>query len=498
MSARPARHERSLSRIRSRRGKRTGDPRTARRRRPRAQGHLPVSQRAGPQRRSLQWDILRLWQKIGAASTTSPTSRSRASASTPGAATTRSSASTATCSRTRITTAIRAPTASWKRLASVSAERIYAITGIQFLNFNTLFQLYAACSADAAAHRRRARVRHDSRSAQLLAHRPSSRAEYTIATTTQIVDARTRTWATGLLVGLDPADALLPRLVEPGTVVGAGSARRLRLAGRHARGRAGLSRHRIGLRGGLRRRPQARSSARARGRCSARRCRAGRSRARARELNFTNEGGVCGTTRLLKNIGGLWLLQACRRPLGRSRPAGFSYDDLLAAARDDGTRSGRSSIRTTAGSSTARHAVGHRRLLPADGSAGAGRAAGVRARDSREPRVQVPRRPRVARGADRHAATRRSGSSAADRATGCSISSPRTRPAAPCSPGRSKRPRSATSRCRCSRPARWARSPRRERSSNGRSRSSDSIRSRPIAGTQHYARFQEYVEVMCV
>ena len=28
---------------------------------------------------------------------------------------------------------------------------------------------------------------------------------------------------------------------------------------------------------------------------------------RALELDFTNEGGVCGTTRLLKNIGGLWL-----------------------------------------------------------------------------------------------------------------------------------------------------------------------------------------------
>jgi rhamnulokinase len=31
------------------------------------------------------------------------------------------------------------------------------------------------------------------------------------------------------------------------------------------------------------------------------------------ELNFTNEGGVAGTTRLLKNITGLWLLQECRR-----------------------------------------------------------------------------------------------------------------------------------------------------------------------------------------
>ena len=34
---------------------------------------------------------------------------------------------------------------------------------------------------------------------------------------------------------------------------------------------------------------------------------------RCRELNFTNEGGVGGTTRLLKNIGGLWLVQECRR-----------------------------------------------------------------------------------------------------------------------------------------------------------------------------------------
>ena len=31
------------------------------------------------------------------------------------------------------------------------------------------------------------------------------------------------------------------------------------------------------------------------------------------ELNFTNEGGVGGTVRLLKNIGGLWLIQECRR-----------------------------------------------------------------------------------------------------------------------------------------------------------------------------------------
>jgi rhamnulokinase len=55
--------------------------------------------------------------------------------------------------------------------------------------------------------------------------------------------------------------------------------------------------------------------------------------ARARDLNFTNEGGVAGTIRLLKNIGGLWLLQACRRSwteAGRS----FEYGELLDSAAD--------------------------------------------------------------------------------------------------------------------------------------------------------------------
>jgi rhamnulokinase len=41
------------------------------------------------------------------------------------------------------------------------------------------------------------------------------------------------------------------------------------------------------------------------------------------ELNFTNEGGVGGTIRLLKNIAGLWLVQECRRVWNR---AGHDWD----------------------------------------------------------------------------------------------------------------------------------------------------------------------------
>lgn len=51
-----------------------------------------------------------------------------------------------------------------------------------------------------------------------------------------------------------------------------------------------------------------------------------------RELNFTNEGGVGDTIRLLKNIAGLWLLQECRR-CWKLEDKQYSWDDLVQAAQ---------------------------------------------------------------------------------------------------------------------------------------------------------------------
>jgi len=45
--------------------------------------------------------------------------------------------------------------------------------------------------------------------------------------------------------------------------------------------------------------------------------------------NFTNEGGVFGTTRFLKNVMGLWLLQECQRSFARNGQS-LEYDALLA------------------------------------------------------------------------------------------------------------------------------------------------------------------------
>ena len=51
------------------------------------------------------------------------------------------------------------------------------------------------------------------------------------------------------------------------------------------------------------------------------------------ELNFTNEGGVQGSTRLLKNLGGLWVFQQIRQALDR-RGEAVSWDAMVAGARN--------------------------------------------------------------------------------------------------------------------------------------------------------------------
>lgn len=216
--------------------------------------------------------------------------------------------------------------------ARVSREQIYAITGIQFLTFNTLYQLYAACRATpklVGAATRFATI------PDLLNFWMTGEltAEYTMATTTQFIAAKTRSWATGLLTDLDIPARLLPALVEPGTLVG--QVRRdvcASLAGTpvvapacHDTGSAVASVFAGGKTAFL-------SS----GTWSllGTELDAPVMTPRARDLNFTNEGGVCGTTRLLKNIGGLWLLQACRRSWAASGHD-LAYDTLLAGAADE-------------------------------------------------------------------------------------------------------------------------------------------------------------------
>ena len=205
----------------------------------------------------------------------------------------------------------------------LSRERIYSITGIQFMQINTLYQLYAACrSTPRLIEAAEAMVTIPDLLNYWLTGNLCS--EYTNATTTQLIDARTRSWATELIAELDLPLRLFRPLVEPGTRIGKlrGGETAVIAPACHdtgsavasismSRESAFLSSGTWSLLGAELREPVMSTQ--------------------ARELNFTNEGGVCGTVRVLKNITGLWLLQACRRCWNQDG----SYDDLLTAASDE-------------------------------------------------------------------------------------------------------------------------------------------------------------------
>lgn len=198
--------------------------------------------------------------------------------------------------------------------ASIGREHIYTTTGIQFLPFNTLYQL--------AAHARQQPGQLEA--AQRLLLMPDlfhcwlsgeQVAEYTNATTTQVLDAQTGHWAAPLLEAARVPEQIMPPLVEPGTILGPalpevkadlGAGVRVALPATHDTGSAVAG---IPVTGG------ANWAYVSSGTWSLVGLELGRPLISSAALaaNFTNEGGVFGTTRFLKNVMGLWLLQSCQR-----------------------------------------------------------------------------------------------------------------------------------------------------------------------------------------
>lgn len=210
---------------------------------------------------------------------------------------------------------------------------IFQYTGIQFMQLNTLYQVFSMVQA------------RDPQlgTADTLLMMPDlfhywltgrKVVEYTIASTTQMLDAQERRWATRLLTELDIPTHMLPPIVPPGTVldqvraevmdeVGLRHAVPVITPGSHDTASAvaavpDLDEHSAYLSSGTWSlmgvevpEPVIND--------------------RALNLNFTNEGGVGNTIRLLKNIAGLWLLQESRRQWQREGHD-YSWDDLLALA----------------------------------------------------------------------------------------------------------------------------------------------------------------------
>jgi sugar (pentulose or hexulose) kinase len=219
-----------------------------------------------------------------------------------------------------------------KAFELIGKREIYENTGLQFLQFNSIYQLLAMRLADSAAL---ARAKNLIFVADLFSYFLCARlyGEYSLASTSQMMDMRTGKWSKEIFEKLSLPIEIMPDVVGPGTVVGklttgvadelncgripviavashdTGSAVAAVPAGHDnwayiSSGTWSL----IGVEV-----PEAVITD------------------KSFEHSFTNEGGVEGTIRLLKNIMGLWLVQECRRQW-QKEGFEFSYAQLTAMA----------------------------------------------------------------------------------------------------------------------------------------------------------------------
>ncbi len=211
----------------------------------------------------------------------------------------------------------------------VPRKDVYGLTGIQIMNFNSLFQLYAARreNSSALSAARSILFMPDALSYLLTGKKVC---EYTIASTSQFLNPKTKKIEAGLLeaAGIDPA--MIPEIVQPGTIIGNllpelaseykwGEVPVVAVAG-HDTGSAVaavpaenerfayLSSGTWSLMGIEVKDPVITED--------------------SFRMNFTNEGGVEGTTRFLKNITGMWLLEQCRKEWERDGK-NYSYPAIV-------------------------------------------------------------------------------------------------------------------------------------------------------------------------
>jgi rhamnulokinase len=207
--------------------------------------------------------------------------------------------------------------------AKVPKPRLYALTGLQEMTFNSIFQIVAE-------QQRRpellARAQHLLFMPQLLSYQLTGvpAAEYTICSTSGLIDARTRDWSAELLTTLGLPRRLFGDVRMPGVQAGSYQGIPVYLPGGHDTASAVaavpvtsggdwayISSGTWSLIGAELAEPILTPEAMA--------------------ADFTNEGGIGGRIRFLKNVNGLWLIQECRR-MWAQRGQQLSFAEIAAAA----------------------------------------------------------------------------------------------------------------------------------------------------------------------
>jgi rhamnulokinase len=211
-------------------------------------------------------------------------------------------------------------------------EEIYETTGIQFMPINTLYQLLAMEGSPLLQAAQTLLLIPDLISYWLTGEKAC---EFTAASTTQLCDARSGGWARDLLEKMRFPGHIFGEIVPPGTrlgpllpevaeEIGAKEGLRVTAVASHdtasavvavpaeSENFAYISSGTWSLVGVELPNPAIAPE--------------------GMHANFTNEGGFGGTTRFLKNVMGLWLLQECRRTWAREGRE-YSYEELTRLAQ---------------------------------------------------------------------------------------------------------------------------------------------------------------------
>lgn len=196
----------------------------------------------------------------------------------------------------------------------VSPREVYDTTGIQLMNFNSLFQLYAMRREGNAAlkHAQKILFLPDALSWMLTGNEVC---EYTIASTSQLLDPRTKQLDERLLASVGLSRSKFGKMVKPGTLIGTLTDEVQQMTGLGAVPVIAVAGHDTGSAVAAVPAKDERFAYLSSGTWSLMGIETKDAiiNEDSYEKNFTNEGGVEGTTRFLKNICGMWIYERCRK-----------------------------------------------------------------------------------------------------------------------------------------------------------------------------------------
>lgn len=212
----------------------------------------------------------------------------------------------------------------------MSKEKVYDVTGIQFMNFNSIFQLYAMKRAGNSALKNAQKILFipDALSYMLTGNMVC---EYTIASTAQLLDPRTGQLDPRLLASIGLTQSKFGRMVNPGDLVGALTTDVQKQTGYGAIPVIAVAGHDTGSAVAAVPAKNEKFAYLSSGTWSLMGIETKEAIINhiSYERNFTNEGGIEGTTRFLKNICGMWLYERCRKEW---TDAPKSHPELIAEA----------------------------------------------------------------------------------------------------------------------------------------------------------------------